>query len=264
MVRSLWTAASGMNGQQFNIDTIAHNLANVNTTGFKKLRPDFEDLLYQTLKVAGTPATEETVVPTGIQVGLGVKPAATQKIFEQGSLQNTGNKLDMALDGQGFFKVQMQDGTVAYTRDGSFKIDSNGQVLNSNGLRMLPELTFPDKFIFDTISISDMGAVTVKVAGSDEIQEAGQIQTYRFVNPAGLTSIGGNLMKVTEASGPEIEGRPGLEGQPRVYQGFIEMSNVKVTDEMVNMITAQRAYELNSKAIQTTDSMLQTAIGLKR
>jgi len=264
MVRSLWTAASGMNGQQFNIDTIAHNLANVNTTGFKKMRPDFEDLLYQTLKMAGTPATEETVVPTGVQVGLGVKPAATQRMYEQGSLQNTGNKLDLALDGQGFFKVQMADGTVSYTRDGTFKIDSNGQVLNSNGLRMMPELIMPEGFIFDTIAISDLGQVTVKVAGSDEIQDVGQLNTYRFVNPAGLASIGGNLMKVSEASGPEIEGTPGLEGQPRTLQGFIEMSNVKVVDEMVNMITAQRAYELNSKAIQTTDSMLQTAIGLKR
>ncbi len=264
MVRSLWTGASGMNGQQFNIDTIAHNLANVNTTGFKKLRPDFEDLLYQTLKVAGTPATEETVIPTGIQVGLGVKPAATQKIFEQGSLQNTNNKLDMALDGEGFFKVQLADGTVAYTRDGSFKIDSNRQVVTSNGLKLLPELVLPENFIHESIAISDMGVVSVKVGGSDEQIEVANLNTYRFINPAGLTSQGGNLMKVTEASGQEIEGRPGLDGQPHTLQGMLEMSNVKVVDEMVNMITAQRAYEVNSKAIQTTDNMLQTAIGLKR
>lgn len=264
MLRSLWTAASGMNAQQFNIDTISNNLSNVNTTGFKKNRADFEELLYQTLKIAGTPATEETVTPTGIQVGLGVKTAATQKMFTQGSLQNTGNKMDIALEGDGFFQVRMADGSDAYTRDGSFKIDSNGQIVNSNGLRLLPEITFPDNFQFKDISISDMGQITVKVAGSDEIVDVGQVTTHRFVNPVGLSSIGGNLYKETQASGENIVGLPGRDGFPSTLQGFLEMSNVKVVDEMVNMITAQRAYELNSKAITTSDSMLQTAVSLKR
>ena len=264
MLRSLYTAATGMHTQQFNIDTISNNLANVNTTSFKKSRADFEDLLYQTMKIAGTPATEETVIPTGIQVGLGVKTAATQKMLEQGSLQQTGNVLDLALEGNGYFEVLMADGTVSYTRDGSFKIDSNRQVVNSNGLKMMPELILPEDFEFDTLSISDLGLVTVKVAGSDESIEVGQINTYRFINPVGLTSIGGNLYKVTEASGEATVGIPGLNGHPRTLQGFLEMSNVKVVDEMVNMITAQRAYELNSKAITTSDTMLQTAINVKR
>ncbi len=264
MLRSLWTAASGMNGQQFNIDTISNNLANVNTTGFKKNRADFEDLLYQTLRVAGTPATEETVVPTGVQVGLGVKTAATQKLFDQGSLQNTGNALDIALEGNGFFKVLMPDSTVAYTRDGSFKIDANRQVVTSNGYMLLPEIVLPEDFRIETLAISDQGLVTVKVANSEETLEIAQINTNRFINPAGLSAMGNNLFKVTEASGEAFEDIPGLNGQPKTLQGFLEMSNVKVVDEMVNMITAQRAYEFNSKAITTSDSMLQTAINLKR
>ena len=264
MLRSLYTAATGMHGQQFNIDTIANNLSNVNTTGHKRSRAEFEDLLYQTLKVAGTPATEETVVPTGIQVGLGVKVAATQKMFDQGSLQNTGNLFDLALEGRGFFEVQMEDGTLAYTRDGSFKPDANRQLVNSNGLKLLPETILPEDFQADTLSISQQGLITVKIAGEDDPIEVGQIITHRFVNPAGLSSLGANLFKETIASGPTQEGIPGIEGQPRLHQGFLEMSNVKVVDEMVNMITAQRAYEFNSKAIQTSDNMLQTAVNLKR
>jgi flagellar basal-body rod protein FlgG len=264
MLRSLWTAASGMKGQQFNIDTISHNLSNVNTTGFKKSRADFEDLLYQTLKTAGTPATEETVIPTGIQVGLGVKTAATQRMFDQGSLQQTGNTFDMALEGQGFFKVIMPDGTEAYTRDGSFKLDANGQLVNSNGLRLTPDVIIPEDVAdMSTFSISMLGEITAKNI-SDETVQIGQIETYRFVNPAGLSSIGGNLYKRTDASGDAIAGTPGLNGQPLVRQKMLEMSNVKVVDSMVNMITAQRAYELNSKAITTSDSMLQTAVNLKR
>jgi flagellar basal-body rod protein FlgG len=264
MMRSLWTAASGMIGQQFNIDTISHNLSNVNTTGFKKGRPDFEDLLYQTLRAAGTPATRDTLVPTGIQVGHGVRPAATQKLYSQGSLQNTGNKLDIALEGEGFFRVQLYDGSFGYTRDGTFKIDSNGQIVNSNGYKLSPEIIMPEGFVYSDISISQDGLVTVKRAGSDEIIEVGQILVYRFVNPAGLQNIGQNLVKVSAASGPPIEGRPGFTGMGRLEQGFLEMSNVQIVEEMVNMIVAQRAYELNSKAIITSDSMLATANALKR
>ncbi len=264
MMRSLWTAASGMTSQQFNIDTISNNLSNVNTTGFKKHRAEFEDLLYQTQLMAGTPATEVTEVPTGIQVGHGVRVAATQKLFEQGSLQATGNKVDLALEGEGFFKVELYDGTEAYTRDGTWKIDSNRQIVNSNGYKMQPELIFPDNFIHESIAISRDGRVTVKIVGGDDPVEVGQLEIYRFVNPAGLSNIGSNLYKTTGASGEEIAGQPGLNGMASTHQGFLEMSNVKVVEEMVNMIVAQRAYETNSKAITTSDSMLGTAIGMKR
>jgi flagellar basal-body rod protein FlgG len=263
-MRSLWTAASGMIGQQFNIDTIANNLSNVNTTGYKKSRADFEDLLYQTLRTAGTPATRDTLVPTGVQVGLGVRPAATQKMYAQGSLQNTGNPLDLAMEGEGFFRVQLYDGTFGYTRDGSFKIDSNGQIVNSNGYKLSPEIIMPPGFVFSDISVSQDGLVTVKVAGDETPIEVGQITVYRFVNPAGLNNIGQNLSKITAASGPPIPGRPGFGGMGKIQQGFLEMSNVQIVEEMVNMIVAQRAYELNSKAIITSDSMLATANGLKR
>lgn len=264
MLRSLWTAASGMNAMQFKVDTIANNLSNVNTTGYKKSRADFEDLLYQTMKMAGTPATEDTVVPTGIQVGLGVKTAATQKMFEQGSPQATYNKLDLALDGEGFFKLLMPDGSTSYTRDGSFKIDSNGQVVNSNGYKLIPEVIFPEGFEFTKITITPEGLVEVGVAGSNDPIEVETLTISRFINPAGLSSVGGNLYIETIASGPEILGQAGVEGQARILQGFLEMSNVKVVDEMVDMIVAQRAYELNSKAVTTSDNLLATVVNLKR
>jgi flagellar basal-body rod protein FlgG len=264
MMRSLWTAASGMVSQQFNIDTIANNLSNVNTTGFKKNRAEFEDLIYQTLLMAGTPATEVTEVPTGIQVGHGVRTAATQKLFSQGSLQSTENQLDLALEGEGFFKVQLYDGSVAYTRDGSFKVDSNRQVVTANGYLLEPPLVLPENFIMNSLSISQDGRVTVKIIGEEDPIEVGQLEIYRFVNPAGLQSIGQNLYKTTPASGEEIPGPPGLNGMAKTHQGFLEMSNVKVVEEMVNMIVAQRAYEVNSTAIQASDSMLATAISLKR
>lgn len=264
MMRSLWTAASGMIGQQFNIDTISNNLSNVNTTGFKKNRAEFEDLLYQTMRVAGTPATEVTVVPTGIQVGHGVKVSASTKMFSQGSLQNTGEVSDMAIEGEGFFRVLLYDGTYAYTRDGSFKIDNNGQLVTSNGYRVMPEIILPEDFIRNSVTVTKDGRITVKVAGSDQPIEIGQMELYRFINPAGLQSIGENLFKVSNASGDPIGGRPGFEGMGKIVQKFLEMSNVSVVKEMVNMIVAQRAYELNSKAIQTSDSMLGIANNLKR
>ena len=220
-MRSLWTSATGMIGQQFNIDTIAHNLANVNTVGYKKGRADFEDLLYQTLRTAGTPATRDTLVPTGIQVGHGVRPAATQKMYSQGSLQNTGNKLDLAIEGEGFFRVQLYDGTFGYTRDGTFKIDSNGQIVSSNGFKLSPEIVMPEGFVYSDISISQDGLVTVKVAGDDTPIEVGQVALYRFVNPAGLTNIGQNLVKESAASGPPVPGRPGFIGTGKVHQGFL-------------------------------------------
>ena len=264
MVRSLWTAATGMNEQQTNIDTIANNLSNVNTTGFKKQRAEFEDLLYQTIKTAGTPATEDTITPVGVQMGHGVKVAATLRMFDQGSLQNTGNISDLAVQGEGFFRVLQYDGTYAYTRDGAFKIDSERQLVTSGGLKVLPEITFPEGYRQETLSISQDGRVTVKVGDLDDPVDVGQLELYRFHNPAGLSATGDNLFKQTPASGNSIAGRPGFEGFGKTIHKFLEMSNVSTVAEMVNMIVAQRAYEFNSKAIQTSDNMLQTAASLKR
>lgn len=265
MVRSLWTSASGMISQQFHIDTISNNLANVNTTGFKKNRVDFEDLIYQHQVLAGTPATSVSEIPTGVHVGHGVRPAATQKIFTGGSLQATGHKLDMAITNSvGFFKIQMPDGSFGYTRDGSFKIDSNRQVVTSNGYLMEPQVILPEDAVLDTLMISEQGEIYVNLGADTNPTLIGQMETYRFVNPAGLKAVGKNLFQETPASGAEIPGTPGLDGFGSLMQGFLEMSNVNLAEEMVNMIVAQRAYESNSKAIQTTDSMLATAIQLKR
>jgi flagellar basal-body rod protein FlgG len=264
MVRSLWTAASGMIGQQASIDTISNNLSNVNTPGYKKVRADFEDLIYQTVKVAGTPATEDTVTPVPIQMGHGVKLAATQRQFLQGALQNTENISDIAIQGDGFFRIQTYDGSWAYSRDGSFKIDSNGQFVTSNGYKLMPEITLPQGFIPDTLSVSQDGRVSVKVPGRDDPIDVGQLELYRFPNPVGLTAVGENLFKLSNASGEPIAGRPGFDGMGKTVHKFLEMSNVSVVREMVNMIVAQRAYEFNSKAIQTSDNMLSTATNLKR
>jgi flagellar basal-body rod protein FlgG len=253
-----------MIGQQFNIDTISNNLSNVNTTGFKKNRAEFEDLLYQTMRMAGTPATEVTVDPTGIQVGHGTKVSSSQKMFTQGSLKNTGNVSDFAVEGEGFFRILLYDGSYAYTRDGSFKIDQNGQLVTSNGYRVMPEVVLPDNFINNSLTVSNTGRITVKVPGQMEPVEVGQMELYRFTNPAGLKAVGENLFKVTNASGNAVGGRPGFEGMGTVRQKFLETSNVSVVNEMVDMIVAQRAYELNSKAIQTTDTMLGIANNLKR
>lgn len=264
MMRSLYTAASGMTGQQYNIDTISNNLSNVNTTGFKQNRVDFEDLLYQTTRTAGTPATELTVTPVGVQVGHGVKVAATQKMYTQGALQSTGNVSDLAIEGEGFMRVLLIDGTYGYTRDGSLKIDSNGQLVTSQGYRLMPDVVLPEGFERESLTVSQDGRITVRIAGSNDPVQVGQMQLFRFVNPAGLSAVGENLLKETNASGDAIGGRPGFEGMGSVQHKFLEMSNVSVVKEMVNMIVAQRAYELNSKAIQTSDSMLQTANNLKR
>lgn len=264
MVRSLWTAATGMNGQQSNIDAISNNLSNVNTTGFKQQRVEFEDLIYQNLKLAGTPATEDTVTPVGIQQGAGVKVAATQRIFTQGSLQNTGVDTDVAIVGEGFIRVQQYDGSYAYTRDGALKIDMTGQLVTSEGLRVMPEIIMPENFDIHTLTITDQGKVTIKVAGDDTPVEVGQLELYRFPNQVGLEAVGDSLFKVTNASGQPIASRPGVDGMGIIKHKFLEMSNVSVVNEMVQMIVAQRAYEFNSKAIQTSDSMLNIAANLKR
>ena len=264
MVRSLWTAATGMNGQQANIDAISNNLSNVNTTGYKQQRVEFEDLVYQNLKLAGTPATEDTVTPVGIQQGTGVKVGATQRIMNQGSLQNTGVDTDVAIVGEGFFRVQKYDGSYAYTRDGSFKVDSAGQLVTNNGLRVIPEIILPEGYDVSTLNVTQTGLVSVKLNGENNPVEVGQLELYRFPNKVGLQADGDNLFKVTAASGEAIAGRPGYEGFGDVRHKFLEMSNVSVVNEMVQMIVAQRAYEFNSKAIQTSDTMLSTAVNLKR
>ena len=266
MVRSLWTGASGMTGMQANVDVISNNLANVNTHGYKKQRADFEDLLYQTVRVAGTPATEDTVVPVGVQMGHGVKLADTQRVFSQGSMQETSVSTDMAINGEGFFRIQMYDGSWAYTRNGNFKVDENGRMVTSNGYWLLPDIIMPEGFLPEKITITQDGRVSVMVPQIDlnNPVDVGQIELYRFPNPVGLSTVGENLFKITQASGEPIPGRPGFEGMGTIYHKFLEMSNVAVVQEMVNLIVAQRAYEFNSKTIQTSDNMLGTATSLKR
>ncbi len=265
MMRSLWTASTGMVAQQYNIDTISNNLANVNTIGFKKNRADFEDLIYQHQVLAGTPATAVSEIPTGVYFGSGTRVAATQKIFEMGSLQHTGNKFDLAIASEvGFFKILLPDGTFAYQRDGAFKIDSRQQVVTSDGYLLEPPITLPPGAVNNTFMVTENGEVSVKVGDEMRPTVIGQIDLYRFVNPAGLQAIGKNLFKETVASGPEIQGTPGIEGMGSLIQGFVEMSNVKIVEEMVGMIVAQRAYESNSKSITTSDNMLGTAINMKR
>jgi len=262
MMRSLWTAASGMKGQQFNVDVISNNLANVNTTGYKKSRVDFADLLYQKMVVPGTPAGNGSVIPTGTQVGLGTRVTATQKQYSQGSLRRTENPMDAAIEGDGFFQILLPDGTVSYTRDGSFKLDGDKTVVTSDGYKLYPELTIPQDAT--NISISENGEVSVLLAGQTSPQQIGTLELAKFVNPAGLTNEGNNLLKETDASGAPITGAPNDNGLGRIRHGFLEMSNVSVVNSMVDLISAQRAYEINSKAIQTSDAMLGTATNLKR
>ena len=265
MMRALYTAASGMTGQQYNIDVISNNLSNVNTTGYKKSRVDFEDLLYQHQRIAGTPATINTYYPTNLEVGLGTNPAATQKMFSQGKMQITDNKTDVAIKGEGFFKVRMPDGSEGYTRDGAFKIDANGDLVTSNGFHVIdPPINLPKDYYKESLSFTPEGQITVKVPGMDENIPIGEIKLYRFVNPAGLKSVGSNVLKETPASGAAYEGNPSWPGFGTLKQGYLEMSNVEIVEELVSMIVAQRAYEFNSKAIHTSDSMLATAVNLKR
>ncbi len=262
MMRSLWTAASGMVAQQANIDVISNNLANVNTTGFKKSRTDFQDLMYQNMRQAGATTGDDNQVPTGIQIGLGVRQVATQKIYTEGSFQSTGSELDMAIEGDGFFQISMPDGTINYTRDGSFKRDSTGRIVTSDGYPLEPAITIPTEAT--AIAVSSEGVVTATIPGQTDPQELGQLQLARFVNPSGLDSLGRNLLKETAASGAAVVTNPGTDGAGTVVQKYVEMSNVQVVEEMVNMIVAQRAYEMNSKAITTSDAMLETAANLKR
>lgn len=262
MMRSLWTAGSGMMAQQLSIDVISNNLSNVNTTGFKKSRVDFQDLLYQTVRAAGTPIIQGAQIPTGIQIGHGVRSVATQKIYTPGDFKQTDAPFDMLIEGDGFFQVLLPDGSIAYTRDGAFKKDGQGKIVTSDGFPMEPEIYIPEDAT--KISIGTDGTVSILRASEDEPEEVGQVELATFVNPAGLASVGRNLLRVTAASGPAIEGIPGLDGFGTIAQGYLEMSNVQVVEEMVNLIVAQRAYEVTSKAIQASDEMLQTANNIRR
>jgi flagellar basal-body rod protein FlgG len=262
MLRTLSIAASGMQAQALNIDVISNNLANVNSTGFKRSRADFQDLLYQTLKPPGSSSAAGSETPTGIQLGHGTRLAAVQKLFLQGDYQHTKNELDMAIEGDGFFQVLQPNGAVAYTRAGAFKLNSSGQVVTSDGFLLEPNLTIPSDTT--SVTIGTDGTVSIIQAGETESSELGTIELARFSNPAGLLSIGRNLYETTGASGTATTGTAGQDGFGTISQGYLEMSNVSVVEEMVNMITAQRAYEINSKAIQAADEMLQMANNVKR
>jgi len=262
MIRSLWTSATGMQAQELNIDVISNNLANVNTSGFKKSRAEFQDLLYEILRPAGAASSQDTTIPTGIQLGHGTRPSAVQKIFTQGDFQNTKNELDWSIEGDGFFQIELPNGETSYSRAGEFKLDAGGRIVNPDGFLLVPEMSIPTNTV--SINVGMDGTVSVIQADDSTPVEIGTIQLARFVNPAGLKSLGKNLYSPTEASGGEIVGTPGENGLGTIAQGFLEMSNVSVVDEMVNMITAQRAYEINSKVIQTADDMLQMANNLKR
>lgn len=260
MIRGLWTAASGMVAQQTKIDVVSNNLANSNTTGFKKSRANFQDLMYQTLLIAGATTPGGGQIPTGIQMGMGAKTAGVQKVFTQGDYVQTGNDLDMAIEGEGFFKV-LSGSEELYTRAGNFMLDSEGYITTAAGDRLQPEIAIPEDTVL--ISVQSNGRLTAYGSGNTELVTA-EINTYRFANPAGLYAAGRNLLRPTEGSGESIEGTPGTDGFGTISNQFLEMSNVSVVEEMVDMIVSQRAYEANSKAIQTADSMLGMANDLKR
>lgn len=262
MMRSLYTAATGMLAQELQIDNTSNNIANVNTIGFKSSRAEFADLMYQVSEYAGTGTSQITKSPTGIEVGLGVRPTAITRIFTEGNLQQTSNNLDIAITGKGFFKIELPDGTESYTRAGAFKLDENGTIVNSDGYKLIPEIVVPDDAT--DITIGTDGTVTVIQPGQTQGTQIGQITTINFINPAGLHALGDTLYLETEASGVPIEDTPGLNGLGPLRQGFLELSNVELVVELTNLITGQRAYEADSKAITTSDEMLQTVVNLKR
>jgi flagellar basal-body rod protein FlgG len=262
MIRALFTSQSGMQAQQLVLDTIANNLANANTAGFKRSRVDFQDLLYRTFPAPGTLNAQGITLPNGIQVGHGTRPVATQRMFSQGDFLQTENPLDLVVEDAGFFQVLRPDGTTAYTRAGAFKKDGTGRVVTPDGFPLQPGITIPADAT--GITVGTDGTVSVTVAGQITAQQVGSIQIARFVNPGGLISIGRSLFVPTQASGDAIVANPGVDGMGTLAQGFLEMSNVKVVEEMVAMITSQRAYEANSKAIQTADEMLAMANNMRR
>ncbi|MBT9495627.1 MAG: flagellar basal-body rod protein FlgG [Paucibacter sp.] len=255
MIRSLYIAKTGMEAQQTQLDTISQNLANVSTNGYKRSHAIFEDLMYQNLRQSGANTTEQTQLPTGLQIGLGVRPVATARVYTQGNLQQTSNNLDIAIKGNGFFQIQQPDGTTAYTRDGSFQLSAAGQIVNNNGMTLLPGITIPNNA--QSVTVGNDGTVSITVPGNPAPQTVGQIQLASFINPAGLDPKGQNLFTETASSGTPTNGAPSSDGLGMLQQGYVETSNVNVVEELVAMIQTQRAYEMNSKAIQTSDQMLQ-------
>ncbi|OPF62510.1 MULTISPECIES: flagellar basal-body rod protein FlgG [Hydrogenophaga] len=255
MINSLWISKTGMQAQQTQLDVISNNMANVSTNGFKRASAVFEDLMYQNLRQVGAADTEQNNLPTGLQVGLGVRTVATSRQFSQGSLQQSGNQLDIAVNGQGFLQVALPDGTTGYTRDGSLQVDSQGRLVTSSGLAIAGDITVPAEA--QSVTIGSDGVVTAKVPGNAQPQQLGNIELATFINPAGLEPRGQNLYTETVASGNPVTGAPGTAGMGTLMQGYVETSNVNVVQELVTMIQTQRAYEMNSKAIQTSDQMLQ-------
>lgn len=255
MIRSLWISKTGLDAQQQQLDVVSNNLANVGTTGFKRARVAFEDLLYQTARQAGANTTQDTTLPTGLQFGTGVRATSTPRMFTQGNLQNTSNQYDIAINGNGFFQVQLPDGTTAYSRDGSFHVDANGQLVTSAGFQLQPAITVPANAI--AVTIGQDGTVSATIPGQTDPQRIGSVQLASFINPAGLESRGQNLFVETAASGSPNTNTPGTNGLGLLQQGYLETSNVNVVEELVAMIQTQRAYEINSKAIQTSDQILQ-------
>ena len=256
MLRAVHTAATGMEAMQTNLDNIANNLANVNTTAYKKSTAEFQDLLYQNIRAPGSQVSPDTVTPSGVQVGVGVKTASVHKTFEQGAAKITGNPLDVLINGDGFFAVQKETGEIAFTRDGAFKVDANGRLMNSSGHLLQPAITVPPGSA--GIQITPLGIVNSKDS-EGKYQQIGQIELVNFVNPTGLQALGGNLYQVTDASGAPAQGNPGSPGFGILEQGHLESSNVNIVNEMVNMIQAQRAYEMNSKVMSAADQMLQVS-----
>ncbi|MCP4219485.1 MAG: flagellar basal-body rod protein FlgG [bacterium] len=262
MMRALYSGASGMHAQAMNLDVISNNLANINTVGFKKSRSEFQDLIYQTIREPGAKSTISTEIPTGIQVGLGVKPVAVNRIFSQGNFKHTGSPLDLVIEGDGFFQVTMPDGTVAFSRAGNYHLDSTGRMVTNDGYPTEPAITIPADAT--SVTVGNDGTITVMRPGETTGTEVGSFQLVKFVNPAGLKSLGKNLYLNTSSSGDAIQGTPGLEGLGTIAQGFQEMSNVSIVEELVDMIVAQRAYETSSKSIRAADQMLKNAISLGR
>jgi len=262
MLRALFSAATGMEAQALRIDVIANNLANVNTNGFKTTRAEFQDLMSQTIKEAGTSSSTDTEIPTGLQIGLGTRPAATHRIFTQGDFQLTSNELDVAIEGKGFFQILQPNGETAYSKAGSFSQDSQGRIVTADGYPLQPEITIPDDTL--SVTIGSDGTVSVLQPGSTTPSEVGNIELATFANQAGLKAIGRNLFIPTTASGDPITGTPGEDGLGTLAQGYVEMSNVNIVQEMVDMIMGQRAYELNSEAVKTADEMLQIGTSIVR
>jgi flagellar basal-body rod protein FlgG len=262
MIRALWTAGTGMNVHQANLDVVSNNIANVNTNGYKKSRADFQDLMYQTLRLQGVTSEGGNQIPTGIQIGHGAMLAAVQKVFLQGDYQMTGNELDLAIEGNGFFQITLPSGDKAYTRAGALKRNSEGRIVTSDGYPLEPNITIPQNTI--NVSIEADGTVSAQVQGQTTPQQIGTIELATFQNLAGLKAMGKSLFLETEASGTPVVGRPGENGMGTTLQGYIEMSNVNVMQEMINLIIGQRAYEINTKAIQAADEMLQMATSIRR